>query len=238
MKVVILCGGKGTRMGNDELPKPLFPVGGKPILWHIMKIYAHFGFRDFVLCLGYKGAKIREYFSQNAVRGWKVECVDTGLDTNTGGRIHKVKDRIKDDTFLATYGDGLADIDLDALVNLHAAHRRMATITAVRPASPFGVIGIDAHSNVVTHFDEKPVSDHWINGGFFVFDRAVFSLIREGDILEKDSFSRILSRRQLNAYKHYGFWECMDTYKDNLHLNQLWAGGKAPWAFKKGFSGE
>ena len=228
MQVVILCGGRGTRMGSGDLPKAMFPIGGKPILWHIMSMYAFYGFSEFILCLGYKGKAIKDYFK--SIRNWKVTFVDTGLDTNTGGRIYRARKYIKNETFFATYGDGLADVDLRKLAGFHNNHRRMATLTAVKPSSPFGIVGIDASTNVVTHFEEKPILDHWINGGFFVFDREVFRYIRNNDILEKDSFSRMLKNNNLNAYKHAGFWECMDTYKDNLRLNSMWDNNLAPWA--------
>lgn len=232
IKTVILCGGKGTRMGNDELPKALFTIGGRPVLWHIMKIYAHYGFKDFILCLGYKGHKIKEYFTK--AKDWSIRFVETGLDTNTGGRIMKVENHIKEEIFFATYGDGLADININALLKAHEAHKKTATLTAVRPFSPFGIVGIDTRSDTVTHFKEKPVLDHWINGGFFVFDKKIFDYIKENDILEKDTFNRIVKDKNLAAYKHRGFWECMDTYKDNLRLNQLWDSQKAPWAIWKG----
>jgi len=232
MQVVILCGGKGTRMGNDELPKALFRIGDRPILWHIMKIYAYYGFKDFILCLGYKGRKIKEYFSKT--KDWKIRFVDTGLDTNTGGRIKKAKEYIEGDSFFATYGDGLADIDLGRLLDCHRLHRKVATLTVVKPASPFGIVGVDAYTNTVTHFEEKPILDHWINGGFFVFNKEIFKYLRENDILEKDTFGRVVKDKELVAYKHHGFWECMDTYKDNLKLNQLWSRKEAPWAFWKG----
>lgn len=231
MKVAILCGGKGTRMGKKELPKPLFLIGDKPILWHIMSIYASYGFKDFILCLGYHGNKIRDYFS--AVKNWKIKFVDTGLDTNTGGRIKKIKGYIKEDCFLATYGDGLADINIGKLVKFHNSHKNIATITAVKPYSPFGIVGIDTHTNSVTHFEEKPILDHWINGGFFVFSKKVFDYIQDNAVLERDTFEKLIKDKNLNAYKHNGFWECMDTYKDNLRLNQLWIEGKAPWAVWK-----
>lgn len=231
MQVVILCGGKGTRMGNDELPKPLFAIGKKPLLWHLMRSYQSYGFREFVLCVGYKGALIRKYFS--GCREWKVTCVDTGLNTPTGGRIKKVASCIKGEQFLATYGDGLSDIHIGRLVKFHLAHKRVATITAVRPLSPFGLMGINAHTSAVTHFQEKPRLDHWINGGFFVFHRRVFDYLREDDVLEKETFGRLIRDKAMVAYKHAGFWVCMDTYKDNLRLNQLWKESRAPWAVWK-----
>lgn len=231
MQVVILCGGKGQRMGNDELPKGLFRIGEKPILWHIMNIYAYYGFKEFILCLGYKGDKIKDYFKKT--KTWNIKFVDTGLDTNTGGRVKKIKDYIKDNYFFATYGDGLSDIDLNKLFNFHKFHKKIATLTAVKPFSPFGIVSIDYHTNIVNHFDEKPTLDHWINGGFFVFDKDIFKYMQDNDVLEKDTFGRVIKDRNLGAYKHNGFWECMDTYKDNLRLNQLWAGGNAPWALWK-----
>ena len=227
LKTVILCGGKGTRMGNDELPKGLFTIGGKPVLWHIMKIYAHYGFRDFILCLGYKGNKIKEYFSK--AKDWNICFVETGPDTNTGGRIKKIEAYIKEEMFFAAYGDALSNVSINDLLKFHKAHGKTATLTAVRPFSPFGIIAIDAHSDTVTHFEEKPILDHWINGGFFVFSKKIFDCLRENDILEKDTFDRVVSDKNLVAYKHNGFWECMDTYKDNLHLNELWNRGKALW---------
>lgn len=232
MQVVILCGGKGTRMGPDELPKVLFRIGDKPILWHLMKIYAHYGYNDFILCLGYRKDAIRDYFS--GVKPWNIKFVDTGMDTNTGGRIRKIKDYIKGDCFFATYGDGLADINLKELLACHKYHRKAATLTAVKPLSQFGIVGIDAHSGAVTHFEEKPISDHWINGGFFVFDQDAFRYIKDDDILERESFNRLLEDKNLASYKHEGFWQCMDTYKDHLRLNQLWESAKAPWKLWKG----
>lgn len=214
-------------MGSDELPKVLFPIGGKPILWHIMSIYSHFGFNDFILCLGYKGGKIKEHFSgQNK---WNITFAETGEDTNTGGRIKKIQKSIKEDYFFATYGDGVADINLAEVVEFHRRHKKSATITVARPFSQFGIVGVDPHTQSVTHFEEKPVLDHWINGGFFVFNKNIFSYLKENDILEKDSFKRILADRELNAFKHTGFWRCMDTYKDNLELNELWKKNKAAW---------
>lgn len=234
MQVVILCGGKGTRMGKDlqGSPKALIPVGDKPIIWHIMKYYSHFGFNDFILCLGYKGKDIKSYFFKD--KEFKIQFVDTGLDTNTGGRIKKVQKLINTDIFLATYGDGLADINLKSLLKFHLAHKKTATLTAVRPRTTFGIVGIDSNTDIVTHFEEKPFLDHWINGGFFIFNRDAFKYIKEKDILEKQSFSRLVDKKELAAYKHLGFWECMDTYKDNLKLNELWFSVKAPWKLWKG----
>lgn len=224
---VILCGGKGRRMGQEDIPKPMFKIGQRPILWHIMKIYESFGVKDFILLLGYKKEKIINYFK--GYKGWNIDFVDTKLNTNTGGRIKRAEQVVKSDIFFATYGDGLADINLKGLLDFHLQHGKLATLTAVRPYSPFGIISIDGHSNNVTHFEEKPLLDHWVNGGFFVFNRQVFKYIKSNDILESDTFSRLAREKNLVAYKHAGFWECMDTYKDNIRLNQLWDSAKAPW---------
>ena len=228
IQTVILCGGKGTRMGHNDLPKPLFPVGGKPLLWHIMSIYSHYGFNEFILCLGYKKEKIEDYFKGN--KKWRITFVDTGQDTNTGERIKKIEKLIKADIFFATYGDGLSDVPLDKLLAFHLLHKKTATLISVRSRSQFGIISIDPHTSAVTQCHEKPLLDYWINGGFFVFNREVFSAIKENDVLEKETFSKLVRGKALVAYKHDGFWECMDTYKDNLHLNQLWNSGLAPWA--------
>lgn len=229
MQIVILCGGKGTRMGKnlEGLPKAMLPIGNKPIIWHIMKYYAHFGFNDFVLCLGYKGWDIVRFFRKNC--GFKIQFVDTGLEVNTGGRIKKIKKHINSEVFFATYADGLADINLKALLKFHTMHKKIATLSAVRPHSTFGIVGIDSNSGLVTHFDEKPVLDHWINGGFFVFNKRVFKYLKEDDILERHSFNRLLKDKQVCAFKHRGFWKCMDTYKENLELNDLWNQKRAYW---------
>lgn len=232
MEVVILCGGRGTRMGDVELPKALFPIGGKPIIWHIMSIYAYYGFKDFILCLGYNGNKIKNYFLKT--KNWNIKFIDSGLDTNTGGRIKKAKKFIKGEIFFGTYGDGLSNIDLNKLLRFHKLHNKVSTLTAVKPSSPFGIVGIDAHTNSVTHFEEKPILDHWINGGFFVFNKDIFKYIEKNDVLEKDTFNRLVKDKNLAAYKHSGFWECMDTYKDNLRLNQMIKDNNAPWVLWKG----
>lgn len=234
MKTVILCGGKGTRMGKDlqGLPKALMPIGDKPIIWHIMKYYSYFGFDDFVLCLGYKGKDIVRFFQKN--KEFKIKFVDTGPETNTGERIKRVEKFINSDIFFATYGDGFSNINLNSLLKFHTEHKKIATLTAVKPHSSFGIVGINSHSNIITHFEEKPILDHWINGGFFVFNKEVFRYLKESDVLEKDTFERLVKIHQAVAYKHQGFWECMDTYKDNLRLNELWSYGRAPWKLWKG----
>lgn len=216
-------------MGKDleGLPKALIPIGNKPIIWHIMKYYAYFGFNDFILCLGYKGNDIKKYFKKN--KEFKINFVDTGLNTNTGGRIKKIKKFINSGTFLATYGDGLSDLNIKRLLNFHKFHKKTATLTAVKPRSAFGILKINPSNGLVADFKEKPVLDHWINGGFFIFNPGVFDYLRDNDILEKDTFERMVNDDNLAAYKHCGFWECMDTYKDNLRLNELWLSNKPPW---------
>ncbi|MBR9699245.1 glucose-1-phosphate cytidylyltransferase [Candidatus Woesearchaeota archaeon] len=245
MKVVILCGGKGTRLKEktEFIPKVLVEIGGYPILWHIMKIYSHFGFKDFVLLLGYKGEMIKEYFANNEtwkkedfrldmkkkeisyigqeLEDWTIEFIDTGPDTNTGGRIKKIQHLIKDDTFLCTYGDGVADIDIKKTIEFHKKHDKIATMAVVNPLSQFGIVEI-GDDDVVTGFKEKPKLKSWINGGFFVFNKKIFDFIGENDVFEKDPLERLVKKGQLAAFKFQGFWECMDTYKDNEMLNDLW----------------
>lgn len=232
MKTVILCGGKGTRMGEGK-PKALVEIGNKPIIWHIMKIYAHFGFRDFLLCLGYKGDDIKKYVdklskSKGDEKKWNITCVDTGLNTNTGGRIKKIEKYIDNNTFFATYGDGLANIDLSALLKFHTNHKKIATLTVVKPYSQFGILKIGKDGKVI-EFKEKPRLNQWINGGFFVFSKKVFDYLKNKDILERDSFGRLIKAGQLIAFKFQGQWMCMDTFKDNLMMNELWKGNKAFW---------
>ena len=229
MKTVILCGGRGTRLREltEQIPKPLVEVGGRPILWHIMKLYSHYGFNDFVLALGYKGELIREYFGRDS-NGWNIEFADTGLDTNTGGRIKKVQDLIGDEEFMATYGDGVSNIPLDKLVSHHRSTGALATITCIMPRSQFGVVEID-DKGLVCAFAEKPLLPFWVNGGFFVFNRAVFDFIGSNDTLEREVFERLASERRLAAFKFDGFWNCMDTFKDVQSLNDLWSSGKAEW---------
>jgi len=226
--VVILCGGKGLRMSEltESMPKPLVRIGDKPILWHIMKTYAHYGFNNFVLCLGYKANQIENYFADN--REWNITFTDTGLNTNTGGRIKRIEQHINNSPFCVTYADGLADINLNDLLGFHKQHNEIATITTVRPRSPFGILELD-HNSRVTSFAEKPVLDHWINGGFFVFDMDIFSYIKENDTLEEEVFERLVQDKQISAYKHRGFWKCMDTYKDNLELNEMYTSNKVKW---------
>lgn len=230
MDVVILCGGRGTRLQErtQEIPKPLVEIGGRPILWHIMRLYAEQGLMRFVLCTGYKGELIAEFVAAEAwPDGVEVACADTGLDTPTGGRIRRIADRVGT-RFCATYGDGLADIDLRAELAFHHGHGALATMAVVRPELQFGVTEL-SDDDRVTGFREKPRSEHWVNGGFFVFERDVLRVLRDDSVLERAPLETLAAEGELRAYRHTGFWECMDTYKDAVALNDLWAGGQAPW---------
>jgi len=254
MKVVILCGGRGMRLQEETefRPKPLIPVGGRPILWHIMKTYAHYGFREFVLCLGYRGEMFKDYFlnyeamsndftirlgqghsiaydQAHSEQDFRVTLADTGLETMTGGRIKRVEKYIGEDTFMVTYGDGVADINLKTLVEFHRQHGRLATLTVVHPFSRFGIVTLDANSAVL-HFAEKPQVDEWVNAGFFVFNRRIFDYLEDDNcILEREPLERLAHEGQLMAYRHQGFFYAMDTYRDYRFLNELWDSGKTPW---------
>lgn len=254
MKVVILAGGLGTRISEEShlKPKPMIEIGGMPILWHIMKIYSHYGYNDFIICCGYKGYVIKEYFADyylhrsditfdfsdnnkmtihsNVAEPWKVTLVDTGLNTMTGGRIKRIKDYIGDETFMVTYGDGVSDIDIEQLVQGHKKHGKQATITAIQPGGKFGVLDI-RNDNEIRTFAEKSKEDGgWINGGFIVFEPDIFKHI-EGDetILERYPLETLAKEGQLVAYKHHGFWQCMDTQRDKQLLEDLLEEGRAPW---------
>jgi len=252
MKVIILAGGFGTRLSEytESTPKPMVTVGGKPILWHIMNTYAKFDHKNFYVALGYKADVIKEYFlnyralnsdftvnlsngsivehQQDAV-DWKVSLVDTGLNSMTGGRVKRMQNFIGNEPFLLTYGDGVADIDIDSLVKFHKSHGKMVTVSAVHPGARFGELDID--SSVVTSFKEKPqVTQGWINGGYFVIEPEFFNLI-EGDntILEKEPLEKVAQMGELMSYQHDGFWQCMDTKRDRDSLEDLWKAGSAPW---------
>jgi glucose-1-phosphate cytidylyltransferase len=229
MDTVILCGGKGTRLGHlaEQVPKPLVEVGDEPILWHIMKLYESFGHRRFILCLGHLAHKFGEYVAGSDF-DLDVELVDTGQDTPTGGRVKRIADTVRGERFFATYGDGLADIDLDALLAFHRAHGRIATLTSVRPYGNFGILHADGNGRV-TAFEEKPRMTQWVNGGFFVFERAIFDYLDEQSVLEREPLERLAAEGELMAYPHAGFWACMDTYKDNIYLNERWETGMAEW---------
>ncbi|MGD1056358.1 MAG: sugar phosphate nucleotidyltransferase [Solirubrobacteraceae bacterium] len=230
--VVILCGGRGTRLQEhtQAIPKPLVEIGGMPIVWHVIQLYAVQGFRRFLLATGYRSEMIERFVATHDwPEGVSVECVDTGLDTQTGGRIKLLEGHLEgDELFCATYADGLADIDLEALLEFHAAHGALASMTVVRPQLQFGVTEL-ADDGRVTGFHEKPTSDHWINGGFFCFGSRLFRYLEPDSVLERGPLERLAAIGELRARRHEGFWECMDTYKDAVALNDLWATGQAPW---------
>lgn len=256
MKVVILCGGRGLRLTGREptLPKPLVEIGGRPILWHVMRSYAHYGFREFVLCLGHLGESIKEHFvarepwRDSDVRlrlghgedrrveiqktddadGLDVIFADTGNETPSGERLLRVADYLDDAEFLCTYCDGLWDADPREELAWHRSHGRMATATAVRAPSAFGMLRL-GDDGQIHEFREKPLVDQWINGGFFVFNRSVLDEIRPGDALEQHVLTRLADRGELMAFRHSGFWQCMDTYKEQEELDALWRRGDAPW---------
>ena len=254
MKVVILCGGLGTRLREETefRPKPMVEVGGRPILWHIMKTYAHHGFREFILCLGYRGNTIKEYFlnyeamnndfsiclgqksqiryhGNHTEQGFGVTLTDTGNDCMTGGRIRKVEKYIHDDTFLMTYGDGVSDVDIRRAVEFHKSHGKIATVTTVAPVSRFGVLDI-AGDDRVQKFTEKPTTEGWMNAGYFVLTRAIFDYLGADDcVFEREPLERLAADGQLMAYRHSGFFYAMDTYREYQHLNALWSSGEAPW---------
>jgi glucose-1-phosphate cytidylyltransferase len=230
MDAVILCGGRGTRLqgSNGGLPKPLVEVGGQPIVWHVVRLLAAQGVRRVLLATGHQGEQVAAFAAgADWGRDVAVECVDTGPDTPTGGRVHALAGRLGA-RFLVTYADGVADLDLAALRRFHAAHGAPATVTVVRPPLPFGV-ALVGEDDRVTGFREKPRADCWVNGGFFVFDRGVLDYLGPDLVLEGEPLERLAADGGLRAYRHEGFWACMDTYKDTLMLNDLWASGAAPW---------
>jgi glucose-1-phosphate cytidylyltransferase len=253
MKVVILAGGAGTRLSEETSvrPKPMVEIGGKPMLWHIMKIYAHHGYTDFVICLGFKGYVIKEYFSNyflhmsdvtidltnNRVNvhhrhaePWSVTLVDTGVDSMTGGRVKRIAPYIGNERFMLTYGDGVADVDISALVRFHCGHGKLATVTSTQPGGRFGALSVGEGDRVVS-FQEKPAGDgSWINGGFFVLEPQVFARIAsDATIFERGPLEQLARDGELMAYRHAGFFQPMDTLRDKLHLEELWRSGQAPW---------
>jgi glucose-1-phosphate cytidylyltransferase len=231
--VAILCGGRGTRLRERtrEIPKPLIEIGGRPIVEHVIELYAAQGFRRFLLATGYRGELIERFARARPwPEGITVRCVDTGLDTSTGGRLQRLGALLAGgETFCATYADGLADIDLTRLLRFHESHGALATMTVVRPALQFGVAELDGPDGRVLGFREKPRSEHWVNGGFFCFRAGALAYLRADSVLEREPLQRLAAAGQLRAYRHEGFWECMDTYKDAVALNDLWASGNAPW---------
>lgn len=257
MKVVILAGGLGTRISEetDIKPKPMVEIGGKPILWHIMKVYSHYGFNDFVVCCGYKGHVIKEYFAnfflhhadvtfdlgtnnmeihKSNSENWKITLIDTGKDTMTGGRIKRIEQYVSNETFMLTYGDGVSNVNISDLVKSHKASKKMATVTAVQPSGRFGALGIN-ENNEVESFFEKPKGDgSWINGGFFVCEPAVFKYIKGDEtIWEREPLEGLAKDNSLNAFRHRGFWKPMDTLKDKQDLNEYWESGAAEWKIWK-----
>ena len=229
--VVILCGGRGTRLSDrtESIPKAQVEIGGRPILWHVISIYSEQGYSRFLLLTGYKGERIRSWVTATP---WpdrvEVSCVDTGEDTPTGGRIMAARERIGDAAFSATYADGVADIDLAALEGVHREAGGLATMTVVRPRLQFGVADVD-DNGLVRGFTEKPRVDSWVNGGFFCFEPGVFDYLAEDSVLEREPLERLAADGQLRAFRHQGFWDCMDTYKDAAMLNDLWDTGEPPW---------
>ena len=230
MKAVILAGGYGTRFGEEThlKPKPMIEIGGKPILWHILKIYSAHKINEFVICCGYKGNVIKEYFSKFDSALWNIELVDTGIDTMTGGRIKRIQNHI-DDTFCLTYGDGLSDVDINSLISFHKEKKSLATLTAVHPPERFGVLELS--EEYVTEFHEKHRGQSsWINGGFFVFEPEIFDYINDDTtILERAPLETLAKEKKLTAFKHNGFWHSMDTLRDKNNLENLWNSKKAPW---------
>jgi len=228
--VVILCGGRGTRLRErtESVPKALVEIGGRPILWHVIQIYAAQGFERFLLATGYMGEAVAEFAAaQRWPEGVAVECVDTGLDTPTGGRIARLGERLGTESFCTTYADGVADVDLGAELEFHRAHGGLATMTVVQPHLQWGVAEIAGDR--VAGFVEKPRSEHWINGGFFCFEPEALAHIEEDSVLERAPLEALAAAGELGAFRHEGFWDCMDTYKDAVVLNDLWASGEAPW---------
>lgn len=254
MKVVILAGGFGTRISEEShlKPKPMIEIGDKPILWHIMKIYSHYGYNDFIICCGYKGYVIKEYFADyylhcsdvtfdftndnkmiihnNIAEPWKVTLVDTGLYTQTGGRIKRIQPYVGDERFMLTYGDGVSDVNINELVNFHNKSNKIATLTAIQPGGRFGVLDIDNDYSVRRFAEKKHDDGGWINGGFMVLEPSIFDYI-EGDetVFESGTLEKLASEGQLLAYRHINFWKCMDTQRDKGYLENVWREGKAPW---------
>lgn len=253
MKTVILAGGLGTRLSEetDLKPKPMVEIGGKPILWHIMKIYSSYGFNEFIILLGYKGYLIKEFFAnyflhqsditvclennsieihKSKAEPWKVTLVDTGVNTMTGGRIKRIQEFIDNETFLLTYGDGLGNINIPESIEIHKKNKKYATITTVMPKGRFGALGLEGN-NEVSAFNEKPKGDgSWVNGGFFILEPEIFNYIQgDNTIWEKEPLEVLAKKGQLSAYKHYGFWKPMDTLREKIELEEAWNSGKAPW---------
>jgi glucose-1-phosphate cytidylyltransferase len=254
MKVAILAGGTGSRLSEETVskPKPMVEIGGQPILWHIMKYYAQWGHNDFLIALGYKGEYVKRYFvdysslssdltvsfadgsvtrheNGKVMEDWTVSLIDTGLDSQTGGRIKRLEEHVGGETFMLTWGDGVSTVDLDALLAFHRSHGKLATLTAVRPPARFGHLELDGER--IAEFSEKPqTGEGWINGAFFVLEPGVFDYIDNDETrFEREPLERLAAEGQLMAYRHYDFWQCMDTLREKMFLDELWAGGRAPW---------
>ena len=252
MKAVILAGGQGTRLREETeyRPKPMVQIGSKPIIWHIMKIFYSQGINDFEVALGFKGDQIKDYFlnyshllgdlavdfrtgnrdilhRQENIENWRIGLNETGLHTNTGGRLFQLREKLED-TFICTYGDGVANVQVQQLLDFHHQHGKIATVTAVHPSARFGSLEI-SEASLVSSFAEKPISNQWVNGGFFVFNRKIFDYLTPDSILEREPLENLASDGQLMAWKHDGFWHPMDTIRDSQHLNELWGSGTAPW---------
>ena len=257
MKTVILAGGKGTRIAEETetLPKPMVEIGGKPIIWHVMKTYSQYGFNEFIICLGYKGYMIKEYFSHYFMHmsdvtidllgnkteihssnsePWKITLVDTGLDTMTGGRLKRIQKYIGNESFMMTYGDGVGDIDLDKLMQFHKKSKKLATLTAIQTAGRFGLLDISKDDNIRSFLEKPKYEASWINAGFFVLQPEIFSLINDdATIWEREPLETLANKGQLMAYRHPGFWKCMDTLRDKLELERLWQSENVPWKIWK-----
>ncbi len=256
MKTIILAGGLGTRLSEETIvrPKPMVEIGEKPILWHLMKIYAEYGYREFIIALGYKGEVVKEYFlnyyyrqsdltidlkigkvttKNSGFEEWTVHLTDTGLNSMTGGRLHRLKDRLSKETFMFTYGDGLSNVNIKKLFEFHKSHGKIATVTAVKPSARFG--GMQFDDDRVVEFTEKPqAGEGWINGGFFVFEPKIFNYLHGDDtVLEGDPLENLAKDGQLMAYRHEGFWQCMDTLRDKSLLEELWKSNNPPWKIWK-----
>lgn len=253
MKVVILAGGKGTRLSEETeaLPKPMVEIGGKPMIWHVMKIYSQYGFNEFIICLGYRGYIIKEYFSHyflhisdvtinipknsikvnsSASEPWKITLADTGIETMTGGRLKRIRKYIGKESFMMTYGDGVGDINIPELIKTHKRNKRLATLTAIQTAGRFGLLDIN-RQNIIKSFLEKPKEEgSWINAGFFVLEPEIFDLIEGDDTTwERGPMESLAKKNELFAYKHKGFWKCMDSLRDKFELERLWNSGNPPW---------